>query len=82
MPKNTEREHLTEMLTLVVSPSMRARIQKIADERVNGVYAYPVRQAVQAWLDAEAPCTEEEARKLGRAWLAAKNSAKAEDGHA
>ena len=84
MPKNTEhRERLTEMLTLVVSPSMRARLQKIADERTNGVYAFPVRQAIQAWLDEQAPCSEKEARKLAQTWLDTKNNAqKDEDGHA
>lgn len=70
MPKKVQdRERLTEMLTLVVTPSMRARLQKLADERVNGVYAYPVRWAIDSYLDSEAPMTEEEIKVLTDEYL-------------
>jgi hypothetical protein len=83
MPKNTEhRERLTEMLTLVVKPSTRARIQEIADRNADGAYSKIVRKAVEDMLEAEDPRSDREIKKLGEAWLAAKNTQKDEDGHA
>jgi hypothetical protein len=83
MPRNTEhRERLTEMLTLVVTPSARARIQELADRQANGAYSQVARRYIMTGLDAEDPRTDAELKVLGEKWLAAKNDKKEENGHA
>ncbi len=69
-------------MSIVVAPSMRARIQDAADQRGNMPYAYIVRQAIQAWLDTQEPKSPAEIRKLTDAYLASKTKQKNEDGHA
>ncbi len=71
MPRKVqdEAERLSEFLTLVVTPSQRARLQKLADEMSNGVYAYPVRWALDQYLNTEAPMTKDEIRDLTAEYL-------------
>jgi 3-mercaptopyruvate sulfurtransferase SseA len=79
---NDETERLSEMLTVVVTPSMRARVQEAAERRGHIPYAYPVRWAIQKWLDDEEPKSEDEIRKLALDWLADKSTNNRKDGHA
>jgi hypothetical protein len=81
MPNQAE-DRLSEMLTVVVTPSMRARVQEAADKRGNLPYSYIVRWAVQKWLDEEEPKSEDEIQSLGHAWLEAKFTSNHKDGHA
>jgi hypothetical protein len=79
MTKITDREQLTEMMTIVVTPSMRARIQRLADDQAEGKYSVIARRGFQKLLDAEAPVTPEEAARLGAEWTANKGSTEGEN---
>jgi Arc/MetJ-type ribon-helix-helix transcriptional regulator len=81
MPNQAE-DRLTEMLTVVVTPSMRARVQEAAEKRGHIPYSFVVRWAIQEWLDANEQKTEDEIHKLGVAWLESKFTANHKDGHA
>ena len=79
MTKNMEhRERLTEMLTLVVTPSARARLQRIADEKYDGAYSKVARNAIDIMLEAEDPRTPAEIKEMGEIWLAEKEARKNE----
>lgn len=72
MTKKADTERLTEPITLLVTASQRARLQQYANERVNGTYSLPVRWAIEAWLNAEAPMNDSEIKKLVAEWQASK----------
>lgn len=62
------------MLTLVVTPSMRAHLDHAAERRGNTPYAYPIREAVQKWLDSEDPLTPEELKQVTDQYQASRAS--------
>jgi hypothetical protein len=72
MTKKAATERLTEPITLLVTTSQRARLQQFANERTDGTYSLPVRWAIQAWLDANAPMTPEQITQLVADWTASK----------
>jgi hypothetical protein len=79
--KVNDQERLTEMLTLVLTPSMRAHLDHAARVRGNLPYAFPVREALQRWLTSDDPLPEDEIRRLTVLWLANKATSNREDGH-
>lgn len=72
MPKNTAKERLTEMLTFVVTPSMRAHLDHAAERMGNAPYAFPAREAIRKYLDEVDPLTPEEQAELTKEYTANK----------
>jgi hypothetical protein len=79
MAKNSSKERLTEMITLVVTPSMRAHLDHAAEARGNMPYAYPTREALGQYLDREDPLTADELKRITDNYLAGKTTRKSED---
>ena len=72
MPKKlSEEDRLSEMLTIVTTPGMRARLDDAADRRETKT-AYIARQAFRAWLDKNEPMGQQEQDALTAAYLASK----------
>lgn len=69
--KLPEEDRLSEMLTTVTSPQMRAHLDDAAErqERTNG---YIVRQALEEWFDRHDPLGQETVDQLTTAYLARK----------
>ena len=83
MAKNSSKERLTEMITLVVTPSMRAHLDHAAERRGNMPYAYPVREALGEYLEREDPLTLEEQARITAEYLGNKTvKSDDKDGHA
>jgi predicted transcriptional regulator len=76
MPKKlNEEDRLSEMLTVVTTPGMRARLDHAAERRETKD-SYLVRQAIRVWLDENEPMGQAEIDALTAAYLAEKNSKK------
>jgi len=72
MPKKlNEEDRLSEMLTIVTTPGMRARLDDAAERRETKD-AYLVRQALRNWLDTNEPMSQQEQDALTAAYLARK----------
>jgi hypothetical protein len=72
MPKKLDEEdRLSEMLTIVTTPGMRAHLDDAAERRElkNG---YIVRQALREWLDRHDPQSQRTIDQLTTAYLARK----------
>jgi hypothetical protein len=74
MAKNTTDERLTEMITLVVTPSMRAHLDHAARNMGNAPYAFPARMAISKYLAETDPLTPEHLKILTDAYLKTKSS--------
>jgi len=74
MPKKlNEEDRLSEMLTIVTTPGMRARLDHAAERRETKD-AYLVRQAIRVWLDTNEPMAPAEIAELTAAYLSRKAS--------
>jgi predicted DNA-binding protein len=69
MAKNTGKERLTEMITFVVPPSMRAHLDHAAERMGNAPYAFPAREAIRRYLEEIDPLTPEQLAAITRTYL-------------
>lgn len=70
MAKNTATgERLTEVITAVLTPSMRAHLDHACQIKGNAPYAYLVREALRPWLDASDPISPEELKRITEQWI-------------
>jgi hypothetical protein len=67
--KNTADERLTEMLTFVVTPSLRAHLSHAAEQMGNAPYAFPARMAIAKYLAETDPLSGEELAQLTADYL-------------
>lgn len=74
--KNTTGERLTEMITLVLTPSMRAHLDHAAERQGNAPYAYPARVAIGRYLEEIDPLTPQQLADLTTAYLKNKKGSK------
>lgn len=72
MPKKLqEEERLSEMLTVVTNPVMRAHLDDVAVRRETKV-GYIVRQSIKEWLETHDPLDAETLGRLTTAYLTQK----------
>lgn len=76
MAKTTGKERLTEMITLVITPSMRAHLDHAAAGMGDAPYAYPAREAIRRYLDDVDPLTPDQLKILTDDYLSSKNGQK------
>lgn len=69
MAKNTTKERLTEMITSVLSPSMRAHLDHACMVRGDVPYAYLIREALRPWLETNDPLAPEELKRITDQWI-------------
>lgn len=74
--KNTTGERLTEMITLVLTPSMRAHLDHAAERQGNAPYAYPARVAIGRYLEEIDPISADELAKITKDYLKNKKGQK------
>jgi hypothetical protein len=67
--KNTTEERLTEMITLVVTPSMRAHLDHAAKQMGNAPYAFPARIGIGRYLEQVDPLSPAELKKITADYL-------------
>lgn len=67
-------ERLTEMLTFVVTPSVRAHLNHAAKQMGNAPYAFPARMAIAKYLAEIDPLSDEDLAKLTDDYLRNKES--------
>jgi len=72
--KNTADERLTEMLTFVVTPSLRAHLNHAAEQMGHAPYAFPARMAIAKYLAETDPLSDEELAQLTADYLKNKES--------
>lgn len=72
MTKTTaNRERLTEMITSVLTPSMRAHLDHACGIRGDVPYAYLIREALRPWLEQNDPLSPEELKRITDQWTTA-----------
>jgi hypothetical protein len=76
MAKTTGKERLTEMITLVLTPSMRAHLDHAAEKMGDAPYAFPARLAIGRYLDETDPLTPQQLADLTSAYLSTKKGSK------
>lgn len=76
MAKTTGKERLTEMITLVLTPSVRAHLDHAAELQGNAPYAYPAREAIRRYLDEIDPLSPERLAEITRDYLSSKKGTK------
>lgn len=70
MDKNTTtRERLTEVITTVLTPSVRAHLDHACQVRGDAAYAYLVREALRPWLEQNDPISPEELKRITEQWI-------------
>lgn len=69
MAKNTD-EKLTELITAVLPPSMRAHLDHACQTRGQAAYAYLIREALGPFLNAIDPLTPAEKTRITKQWIA------------
>lgn len=71
MAKNTTppEEKLTEMITSVLSPAMRAHLDHACSVKGNAPYAYLIREALRPWLETNDPISSEELKRITDEWI-------------
>lgn len=67
--KNTAKERLTEMITSVLTPSMRAHLDHACALKGDVPYAYLVREALRPWLEQNDPLTPEQLKRVTDQWI-------------
>ena len=70
MQKNTTKERLTEMITSVLTPSMRAHLDHACTVRGDVPYSYLIREALRPWLETNDPLSPEELKRITDKWTA------------
>lgn len=63
------------MITLVLTPSVRAHLDHAAAQMGNAPYAYPAREAIRKYLDEVDPLTPDQLKALTTDYLKNKKEA-------
>lgn len=70
MAKNTTTgERLTEVITAVLTPSVRAHLDHACSVKGNAPYAYLIREALRPWLEQNDPISPEELKRITEQWI-------------